>query len=151
PDEVPQVTTPILQTPPGLLAQTVPTAQLVQAPPLQALSTPHAVPSGTAASSRHCGAPVVQSIAPTLQGAFELVWHRAPWAHAMHVPAALQTCPVPQLAPGDLMVPFVQLTGLQVVTPFAHGSLLVVHVMPAAQAVHAPPMQILLAPQSVPS
>src|SRR5215831_20444521 len=82
PGDVPHMTTPILQAPPGLLAQTVPAAQLEHAPLLQILSTPHDVPSGAGRSSRHRAAPVLQSIAPVSQGAFGFVWHFAPCAHA---------------------------------------------------------------------
>jgi hypothetical protein len=142
---------PILQAPPGLLVQTVPAAQLAHAPLLQILSSPHDVPSGAGMSSRHRGAPVLQSVAPSWQGAAGLVAQRAPCVHWMQVPPRLQTCPVPQVAPADLSVPFVQPVGLQVVTPFAQGSLFVAHAIPAVHAVHAPLTQILSAAQSVPS
>src|SRR5215831_3717926 len=120
PDADPQATTPSLQTPPGLPVQTVPDAQLMQLPFLQTLSVPHIAPSGALTSSRHCGDPVVQDTAPFLQGLPGLVAHEAPVAHGMHVPAALQTWPVPQLAPGFLGVLFMQPTGSQTVMPLRH-------------------------------
>jgi hypothetical protein len=51
PEADPHVTTPSLQGLPGLVAQTVPAAQLVHAPALQTLSGPQDNPSGTLASS----------------------------------------------------------------------------------------------------
>ena len=61
-------------------------------PAVQALSVPQKVPSGAfVALSRHCGAPVVQEIAPFLHGLPGLVEHGAPVAHAMQMPAALHT------------------------------------------------------------
>jgi hypothetical protein len=89
--DMPQATTPSLHMPPGLVAQTVPAAQVVHAPFLQTLSVPHDMPSATLASSRHCGAPVVQAIAPFLHAPPLLVEQGAPAAQAMHVAAALQT------------------------------------------------------------
>ena len=38
----------------------------------------------------------------------------------MQVPAALQTWPVPQVAPGLFAVPFMQPTGSQTMVPFRH-------------------------------
>jgi len=120
PDAEPQATTPSLQGLPGLVEQTVPAAQLVHAPALQTLSGPHDRPSATVASSRHCGAPVVQAIAPFLQGLPALVEHKAPGAQGMHVPAALHTWPVPHVAPGLFAVEFMQPTGSQTMTPVRH-------------------------------
>ena len=91
PDDMPQVTTPSLHAPPGLLLHTVPAAHVVQAPILQNMSVPQFVPSSVSASSRHCGAPVLHAIAPFLHGLPELVEHGAPAAHGMHVAAALHT------------------------------------------------------------
>jgi hypothetical protein len=120
PEADPQATTPSLQGLPGLVVQTVPDAQLVHAPALQTLSVPHDKPSGTLASSWHCGAPVVQATAPFLQGLFGFVEQRAPVAHGMQVPAALQTWPLPQLAPGLFAAPFMQPTGSQTMVPLRH-------------------------------
>jgi hypothetical protein len=91
PGDVPHVTMPSLHTPPGLPVQTVPAAQVVHAPFLQTLSTPHEIPSVTLTSSAHCGAPVLQSIAPFLHAPPGLVVQGAPVAQAMQVAAALQT------------------------------------------------------------
>jgi hypothetical protein len=119
-DADPQVITPSLHTPPGLLVHTVPAAQVVHTPVLQTLSGPQNVPSGALTSSWHWGAPVLHAIAPFLHGAPVLTAHAAPVAHAMQVPAPLHTWPVPQLAPGLFVVPFEQPAGLQTVTPFVH-------------------------------
>jgi hypothetical protein len=88
---IPQVTTPSLHAPPGLVVQTVPAAQVVHAPALQTLSVPHDRPSGALASSLHCGDPELQAIVPFLHGLPGLVEHAAPSAQGMQVPAALQT------------------------------------------------------------
>jgi len=120
PDDDPQATTPSLHIPPGLLVQTVPAAQATQAPALQTLSMPQFAPSSALASSTHWGAPVEQSIAPFLQGLPGLVAQIAPCAQGMHVAAALQTWPVPQLAPGLLGVLSMHCAGLQIVTPVLH-------------------------------
>jgi hypothetical protein len=70
----------------------------------------------------------------------------------MQVAAALQTWPVPQLSPGLLVVPFVHAAdGLQTVTPFVQGSLLVAQAAPAMHALQAPLKQSLLLPHGVPS
>jgi hypothetical protein len=151
PDDIPQVTTPSLHAPPGLVLQTVPAAQVVHAPVLQNLSVPQFVPSDASAPSIHCGAPVLHAIAPFLHGLPALVEHAAPAAHGMQVAAALHTWPIPQLAPGLFVVPFVHAAGLQTVTPFVHGSLLVAQAIPAMQAAHAPLMQSMLLPHGVPS
>jgi hypothetical protein len=89
--DIPQEMTPSLQAPPGFVVQTVPAAQVMHAPALQTLSGPHAVPSGALTSSRHCGAPVEQAIAPFLHGLPWFVKQEAPVAQGMQVPAALQT------------------------------------------------------------
>jgi hypothetical protein len=89
----PHVTTPSLQTPPGLLVQTVPAAQVVQTPARHTLSISQNVPSGAllVTSSTHWGAPVLQAIAPFRHGLPAFVWQGAPVAHGMQVPAALHT------------------------------------------------------------
>jgi hypothetical protein len=150
PDDIPHVTTPSLHGAPGLVAHTVPAAHVVHAPVLQTLSVPQFVPSGASASSIHCGAPVAHAIAPFLHGLPALVVHDAPDAHGMHVAAALHTCPTPQVAPAFLAVPFEHPAGSQTVMPFVHGSLLVVHAIPARQSAHAPSMHNLFIPQIVP-
>lgn len=53
PGAEPQAITPTLHAPPGLLAQIVPAAQMVQTPALQTLSAPQNVPSGALRSSTH--------------------------------------------------------------------------------------------------
>jgi hypothetical protein len=151
PGDVPQATTPSLHIPPGLLAQTVPAAQAVHAPVLQTLSMPHEMPSVASMSSRHCGAPVAHAIAPFLQGLPMLLVQFAPSAQGMQVPAALQTCPVPQFPPGLLAAPFMQPAGLQTVTPLVHGSLLVAQAMPGLQTLQVPLTHSLLLPHGVPS
>ena len=87
----PHVTTPSLHGPPGLVAQTVPAAQVMHEPALQTLSGPHDVPSGALVSSTHWGDPVSQAILPFLHGLFGLVVQGASVEHGMQVPAALQT------------------------------------------------------------
>jgi hypothetical protein len=151
PDIIPQATTPSLHIPPGFIVQTVPAAHVMQAPPLQASSVPHDVPSGALAPSLHWGAPEAHAIVPFLQGAPPLVEHGAPSAHGMQVPAALQTCPVPQLAPELLAVPFMQPTGSQTVMPFRHWSLFVWQARPAMQALQTPLKQSLFVSHAVPS
>jgi len=92
PEVAPHMITPSLQAPPGLVVQTVPAAHDTHMPALQALSVPQNAPSGAVAGpSRHCGAPVVQEIAPFLHGLPGFVEHAAPAAHGMQVPAALHT------------------------------------------------------------
>lgn len=91
PDADPHATTPSLHTPPGFVVQTVPAAQAVQTPALQALSMPQNSPSVALASSRHWGAPVLHAIAPFLQGLPGFVEQVAPVAHGMQVAAALHT------------------------------------------------------------
>src|SRR5262245_13453192 len=150
-DDIPHATTPSLHTPPGLVSQIVPPAQLVHAPALQILSGPHDVPSGTFASSLHCGEPELQAIAPFLQGLPGLVLQRAPVAQGMQVPAALHTWPMPQLAPGLLAVLFMQPTGSHTMTPLRHWSLLVVQAVPAVQTLHTPLTHSLSVAQGVPS
>jgi hypothetical protein len=151
PEADPHATTPSLQGLPGLVVQTVPAAQLVHVPDLQTLSEPHDKPSGTLASSWHCGAPVVQATAPFLQGLPGFVEQSAPVAHGMHVPAALQTWPVPQVAPGLFAVPFMQPTGSQTMVPLRHWSLLVSQAVPAVQLLQTPSTHSMLLPQAVPS
>jgi len=116
----PHATTPSLQGPLGFVVHTVPAAQFMHAPALQTLSIPHVVPSGALVSSWHCGAPVVHATAPFLHGLLGFVVHSAPVAHGMQVPAALQTWPVPQLAPGLFAVLFMQPTGSQTMMPVRH-------------------------------
>jgi hypothetical protein len=120
PDADPQVTTPSLHTPPGLPVHTVPAAQVVQTPNLQTLSAPQAVPSGALTSSAHCGAPVLQAIAPFLQGLPGLVAHGAPVAHGIQVAAALHTWSLPQVAPALLVAPFEHRAGLHTTLPLVH-------------------------------
>jgi len=57
---------------------------------------------------------------PFLQGALALAVQLAPSEQGMHVRAALQTWPAPQLAPGLFGVPFMQPAGSHIVTPLVH-------------------------------
>lgn len=89
--DVPHMTTPSLHGPPGLVAQTVPAAQVMHAPALHTLSGPQEVPSGALASSTHWGDPVSQAILPFLHGLPGFVVQGASVEHGMQVPAALHT------------------------------------------------------------
>jgi hypothetical protein len=89
--DAPHVTTPSLHGPPGLVAHTVPAAQVMHAPALQTLSGPQEVPSGALASSRHWGDPVSHAILPFLHGLPGFVVQGASAEHGMQVPAALHT------------------------------------------------------------
>src|SRR4051812_7489577 len=120
PEADPQVMTPSLHAPPGLLVQTVPAAQVVHAPALQTFSVPQKAPSGPFMPSLHWGAPVSHAIAPFLHGLPGFVGHDAFVAHGMHVPAALHTWSVPHVAPGVFAAPFMQPTGSQTTTPLRH-------------------------------
>jgi hypothetical protein len=91
PEADPHWTTPSLHIPPEFVVQTVPAAQVVQAPPLQTWSIPQKVPSAALAPSLHWGAPVLHEIVPFLHGLPVLVEQAAPVAQGMQVPAALQT------------------------------------------------------------
>lgn len=67
--ELPELHTviPVLQTfPPG--RQAVPAVQAPHVPPLHTMFVPHDVPFGSSPPSPHTGWPVVQEIAPILQG-----------------------------------------------------------------------------------
>ena len=94
---------------------------------------------------------MVQASTPFLHAPPALALQEAPAAQGMQVAAALHTCPVPQVSPGFLVVPFMQPTGSQTVTPFLHASLFVAQVSPAVQSLQTPPMHSLLLPHGVPS
>jgi len=84
--------------------QESPTAQATHAPPLQTLPKPHIVPSGAFPDSKHTGAPVLQTVEPTRQGAPGMA-QTDPATHATHEPAAPQTRSFPQAVPEGRLIP----------------------------------------------
>jgi hypothetical protein len=138
----------------GLVLQAAPAVQATQVPlPLQTMFVPQGVPADLSPASTQVMAPVVQEDVPALQG-FGLPVQDWPAVQAMQPPVPLQTMLVPQLTPGILLLPSVQVgTPLeQVIVPFLHGLALPVQDWPAVQATQAPaPLQTRLVPQLVPA
>jgi hypothetical protein len=83
-----QVVVPVWQGLAGTHAS--PSVQAMQAPLLQTLPVPHAVPLGALADSMQTGAPVLHAVMPTRHG-LAAMEQLAPAAHATHAPAASQT------------------------------------------------------------
>lgn len=114
---------------------------------------PQGVPAFALAESRHCIAPVEQSLTPVLQGLPGLVVHAWLPTQVTHCPLPLQTRLLPQVMPPTTFVLSLQ-PGVapHAVTPALHGNPgLLLHTMPAAQLMHVPWLQILSVPQWVPA
>jgi len=128
----------------GLVVQAAPAVQETHVPePLQTRFIPQVVPAAVFPPSTQVWAPVVQEVVPFLQ-VVGLPVHDWPAVHATHIPVPLQTMLVPQLTPGDLLVPSAQvmLPVVQAVVPFRQTLGLPVHDWPEVQATHEPePLQ----------
>jgi hypothetical protein len=110
---------------------------------------PHEVPFAPGPVSLQTGVPVVHQVVPlsqTLTGV-----HGAFAVHAPHVPSS-QT----MLAPHDVPFGPGRLLSVQMAIPVEHETVPVsqalvgLHVEPAAHAVHAPALQTMLVPHTVP-
>jgi hypothetical protein len=138
----------------GLVVQEPPAVQATHVPELlQTMLVPQLVPGASLLPSTQVMAPVEQEVIPFLQ-AFGLLVHACPAAHAVQVPEPLQTMLVPQLTPGDLLLPSTQVMAPveQEVIPFLQAFGLVVHDCPVVHEVQVPePLQTMLVPQLVPA
>jgi hypothetical protein len=84
--------------------QSRPAEHATHAPPLHTIPVPHEVPLATFPESRQTGAPVLHTVVPDRQG-FPATTQDAPLTHAVQVPAALHTIPVPHEVPADKLLP----------------------------------------------
>ena len=138
----------------GLPVQEPPAVQGTQAPaPSQTRLVPQLVPGPLLPPSMQVRAPVMQEVVPFLQ-AVGLVAQVLPAVQAMRPPEPLQTMPVPQLTPGDLLPPSTQVMApvMHEFVPFLQMLGLVVHPVPAVHAMHVPDaLQTMLVPQPVPA
>ncbi len=122
--------------------------------PSQTRLVPQLTPPILLPLSAQVWAPVAQEVAPFLQ-TFGLVVHAVPAVQATQVPEPLQTMLVPQLTPGDLLPPSMQVWAPveQEVVPFLQALVgFVLQATPAAQATQVPePLQTMLVPQLAPA
>ena len=112
---------------------------------------PQLVPGALLPPSTQVIAPVAQDVVPFRQ-MFGFVVHALPAVHAPQTPLLLQTMLVPQLAPGALRPPSMQVMTpvAQDVVPFRQMLGFVVHALPAVQAPHMPLLQTTFVPHGVP-
>jgi hypothetical protein len=113
----------------GLVVHACPAVHATQLPlPLQTWFMPHVVPAAVLPPSTHVIVPLEHDVMPFLQ-LVGLPVHACPAVQATHIPVPLQTMLVPQLAPGDLLLPSVQVMEpiTQVVVPFLQLFALPVH------------------------
>jgi len=138
----------------GLVVQVLPPVQPTQLPlPLHTRLLPQLVPAALLEPSVQVIDPDEQDVEPFLQ-MFGLPVHVWPAVHATHIPPPLQTRLVPQLMPGALLPPSVQVMAPveQVVVPLRQAFALPVHDWPGVQATQPPlPLQTMLLPQLVPA
>jgi len=149
-----QAIIPFLQALLGLVVQDMPAVQATQVPePLQTMFVPQLAPADLLPPSMQVMAPVVHMVVPFRQG-LGLPVQDMPAVQPMQLPEPLQTMLVPQLLPGDLLVPSMQV-GAPVehdVVPFLQRFELPVHELPMVQATQPPPpLQTMLVPQLVPA
>ena len=140
----------------GFVVQLVPEVQATHVPePLHTMPEPQLVPADLLPPSMHVIVPVVHDVVPFLHAAFGLLLHVLPAVHATQVPDPLHTMLVPQLVPAALLVPSTHVIAPVVhdVVPFLHAAFgLLLHVLPAVQATHAPvPLHTRFVPQPVPA
>lgn len=128
--------------------QVVPAVQAPQLPPLHTLLFPQAVPSMTLPVSTQTEVPVMQEVAPVLQGL--VGWQATFGVQAPQVPLS-QTLFVPQAVPLPRFCPVSEqvIAGEQAVRP-AWQALVGVQATPAVQATQLPPLQTRLVPHDVP-
>jgi hypothetical protein len=125
---VEQLVVPFLQMV-GLAVQAAPAVQATQVPaPLQTWLVPQLAPAAALPPSTQVIAPVEQVVVPVLQ-LVGLPVHDWPAVQAVHTPVPLQTMLVPQLMPGPLLPPSVQVMApvMQVVVPLRQAFGLPVH------------------------
>jgi len=138
----------------GLVVQAVPAVQATQLPvPLQTMLVPQLVPAILSPPSTHSWVPVEHEVVPFLQALVGFVVHETPAVQATQVPAPLQTMFVPQLTPGDLLLPLTQVWAPveQDVVPFMQTLGLVLHDVPTVQATQVPePLHTMFVPQPRP-
>jgi hypothetical protein len=150
---VEQVVAPFLQML-GLLVHAWPAVHDTHVPlPLQTWLVPQLVPAVLLPPSTQVWAPVEQVVVPFLQLVGLLV-HAWPAVQATQPPVPVQTMLVPQLTPGDLLLPSTQVMAPaeQEVVPLLQLLGLPVHAWPAVHDTQLPPpLQIMLAPQAVPA
>jgi hypothetical protein len=142
-----QLVAPVWQTSIGV--QPRPAAQATQEPTSQTRLVPHDVPLATLPDAAQTGAPLEQSMTPISHCADGV--QVAPDAHALQDPSS-QTRPAPHPVPLGPGVPVSSHTGVpleQLRAPLSH-TLVGVHALPDAQAVHAPFSQTMLVPHEVP-
>lgn len=84
--------------------QSRPAEHATHAPPLHTIPVPHEVPLATFPESRQTGAPVLHTVVPERQG-FPGTTQDTPVTHAVQVPVAPHTMPVPQAVPGARLTP----------------------------------------------
>jgi hypothetical protein len=139
---------------PGLPMQEPPAVHETQVPPpSQTMFMPQLVPADLLVPSTQVMAPVAQEVVPFLQ-LFGLPMHDWLGVHPTQPPEPLQTMLVPQLTPGDLLVPSTHtMTPVeQEFIPLRQGFELPMQDVPAVQEMHAPaPLQTMLVPQLVPA
>jgi len=139
----------------GLVVQEPLAVQETQVPePLQTMLVPQLVPAILLLPSTQVWAPVVQEVVPFLQVLFGLVLQATPAAHETQVPEPLQTMFVPQLVPGDLSPPSMQVRApvAHEVTPLLQALLgLVPQATPAVHETQVPaPLHTRFVPQATP-
>ena len=134
--------------------QDAPAVHETQVPaPSQTMFMPQVAPADLEVPSTHVIAPVAHEVMPFLQlfGLPEQVW---PAVHPTQPPEPLQTMLVPQLTPGDLLVPSTHaMTPVeQELIPLRQGFELPVQDVPAVHDTQPPaPLQTMLVPQLVPA
>jgi hypothetical protein len=114
---------------------------------------PQVVPAALLPPSVQVIAPVEQDVVPVLQ-LVGLPVHDWPAVQATQTPVPLQTMLVPQLTPGDLLLPSVQVIAPveHAVVPFLQLFGLPVQDWPPLHATQPPePLQTMLVPQLVPA
>ena len=129
----------------------MPSVHVPHDPLLHTMFVPHVVPFILFPPSTHVCAPVAHEVTPFLH-TFGFVVHASPAAHATQVPEPLQTMSVPQLVPGALLPPSMQVCVPveQLVIPFLQAFGFVVHAVPAVHATHVPALHTMPVPQPVP-
>ncbi len=147
---VPHWIAPLLHAVEGV--QLMPSVQATQtAMALHTRPMPHDVPAGRAAPSRHTGAPVEHSIAPSRQGLVGV--QLMPALQATHAPEALHTMPAPHDEPAGAL-PVSAQSGAPVehaIEPVRHG-VVGVHEAPSEHSTHsAEALQTRPSPHDMPT
>jgi hypothetical protein len=131
-----------------------PAVQATQAPALQTMFVPHAVPAGSVAVTMHTGMPVAQLTTPWVHDP-PAGTHAKPATHATHTPR-LQTMFVPHAVPLGTLLPLGVQVGVpvaQLMPPSMHGFDAGTQAVPTVQSLLQRPsaVQTAPAPHAVPA